>query len=356
MSVHIKTFIILLFSFSLLLSVPPKVQESTEGASSNQYINGSEIENLINTIPSERIENSDVQESLKAIRYIQSTQLLLQQVVLQLELISPEQLQQQLPSDIQQLHGLISLSPEQLQQQLKQISQQQVLPSQIGQIQLQRVELLLSLPFKDRQELLQKAVDVISADLQFVQQLISTPRTGQQQMLEQRVFDYQQRINAIDAIKDGQIIRLQQLVSAPTSLDSPAEQQEEGQAYPDTDRRGEEIEDENEQLEQESLSNQQDNNMTIVVSPGAATGQVQQYYQPNNAQVLSGSKVTWYNEDSVTHTATADDGSFETGSISPGSSSSITLQGGDTISYHCNIHPFMKASISLLDMTNGING
>jgi plastocyanin len=47
------------------------------------------------------------------------------------------------------------------------------------------------------------------------------------------------------------------------------------------------------------------------------------------------------------HTATADDGSFDTGNISPGASVSVTLQGQGEIGYHCNIHPFMTGYLQL---------
>lgn len=89
------------------------------------------------------------------------------------------------------------------------------------------------------------------------------------------------------------------------------------------------------------------NDMMIAISPGAGSQQVQRYYQPEITQVSEGSTITWDNRDSVTHTASADDGSFDTGSIFPGTSRSAVVQGSGVIPYHCNIHPFMTGSIQV---------
>jgi alcohol dehydrogenase (cytochrome c) len=89
------------------------------------------------------------------------------------------------------------------------------------------------------------------------------------------------------------------------------------------------------------------NTNTITIPQGAATQQVQQYYQPDPAQIQSGSQVTWQNKDSAPHTATADDGSFDTGNIAPGESGSAIVQGQGQISYSCTIHPFMKGIVQV---------
>src|SRR5919197_3294560 len=64
---------------------------------------------------------------------------------------------------------------------------------------------------------------------------------------------------------------------------------------------------------------------TIVIPQGAAAQQVQEYYQPNPAQISSGqTTITWVNKDSAPHTATAIDSSFDTGIINVGSGGSAT--------------------------------
>lgn len=100
---------------------------------------------------------------------------------------------------------------------------------------------------------------------------------------------------------------------------------------------------------QESSNQQNDKATTIVITNGSAARQVLLFYQPSPIEIVSGSKVTWYNQDSTTHTATADNGSFDTGGISPGASSSAILQDQGFIRYHCNIHPYMTGILQISD-------
>jgi plastocyanin len=58
-----------------------------------------------------------------------------------------------------------------------------------------------------------------------------------------------------------------------------------------------------------------------------------------------GSTVTFVNNDSVAHTATASDGTFSTGNIAPGESVPITLDQPGTYLYSCSYHPNMKGVI-----------
>jgi plastocyanin len=68
-------------------------------------------------------------------------------------------------------------------------------------------------------------------------------------------------------------------------------------------------------------------------------------FGPATLTVKRGAKVTITNRDSTTHTATADDGAFDTGDLDPGSSKTITLSKAGRYAYHCQIHSFMKAAI-----------
>jgi plastocyanin len=74
-------------------------------------------------------------------------------------------------------------------------------------------------------------------------------------------------------------------------------------------------------------------------------------YSPNHAPVSGGSTVTWNNVDSTPHTATADDGSFDTGIINSGSSSSALINTStetSTIPYHCSVHPEMRGILQII--------
>ena len=81
-------------------------------------------------------------------------------------------------------------------------------------------------------------------------------------------------------------------------------------------------------------------------------------YIPESSQESSGASVTWANKDTVAHTATARDGSFDTGIIQPSSSGSATVQGQGKVDYYCTIHPWMTASLTIggVSTTSGVSG
>ena len=68
-------------------------------------------------------------------------------------------------------------------------------------------------------------------------------------------------------------------------------------------------------------------------------------FSPNSITVQAGSTVTWVNNDTVPHTATGNNGEFDTGQIAPGGSASITFDNAGTFAYFCSIHPNMTATI-----------
>lgn len=73
---------------------------------------------------------------------------------------------------------------------------------------------------------------------------------------------------------------------------------------------------------------------------------IQNYsFTPETITVKKGTTVTWTNSDTVEHSATADDGSFNTGLIATGKTGSYTFDKTGTFSYHCTPHPSMKAKI-----------
>jgi plastocyanin len=61
--------------------------------------------------------------------------------------------------------------------------------------------------------------------------------------------------------------------------------------------------------------------------------------------VAAGTTVTWTNNDGMTHTVTADDGSFDSGNIAPGGTFTFKFISAGTVGYHCKIHSGMKASV-----------
>jgi plastocyanin len=72
-------------------------------------------------------------------------------------------------------------------------------------------------------------------------------------------------------------------------------------------------------------------------------------YQPDPVVVQAGGKVIWQNEDTAPHTATADDGSFDTGTIEKGKLGSATFKEPGTFTYFCEIHPTMHGTVEVVE-------
>jgi plastocyanin len=71
-------------------------------------------------------------------------------------------------------------------------------------------------------------------------------------------------------------------------------------------------------------------------------------FNPAHITVKRGTRVTWINRDMTKHTATASNGAFDSGILRPGQSYSHTFKtAGRTNKYHCEIHPFMKGSVTV---------
>ncbi len=70
-------------------------------------------------------------------------------------------------------------------------------------------------------------------------------------------------------------------------------------------------------------------------------------FVPKSLTVKAGTRVTWANHDQTAHTATADAGGFDTGTVNPSSSRTIDFKRPGTFTYHCSFHAFMTATITV---------
>jgi plastocyanin len=68
-------------------------------------------------------------------------------------------------------------------------------------------------------------------------------------------------------------------------------------------------------------------------------------FDPAQLNIAPGTKVMFMNNDTEAHTATADNGLFDTGVLEPGDTSWVLFEGAGTVTYHCELHPDMKGSI-----------
>jgi plastocyanin len=70
-------------------------------------------------------------------------------------------------------------------------------------------------------------------------------------------------------------------------------------------------------------------------------------FAPPELSIAAGTTVTWTNADGTPHTATAEDGSFDTGRIAPGASASQTFETAGSYPYICAFHPTMHGTITV---------
>jgi plastocyanin len=75
------------------------------------------------------------------------------------------------------------------------------------------------------------------------------------------------------------------------------------------------------------------------VGPGA--------FNPNPVTIASGDSVAWANNDLAIHRIVLDDGTYDSGDINPGSTSSATAALTASGAYHCIIHPSMTGTITV---------
>jgi LPXTG-motif cell wall-anchored protein len=71
-------------------------------------------------------------------------------------------------------------------------------------------------------------------------------------------------------------------------------------------------------------------------------------FTPALITIHVGDTVTWTNHGPSAHTATANNGSFNTGVLQKGQSASHTFNTAGTFSYICSIHPFMHGTVVVL--------
>lgn len=86
-------------------------------------------------------------------------------------------------------------------------------------------------------------------------------------------------------------------------------------------------------------------------SPAAGTGAPAQVtivdlrFEPAEIRIAARSTVTWTNEDPLPHTATADDGSFDSGTLQQGDTFNHSFENPGTFAYTCAIHPSMRGTV-----------
>jgi LPXTG-motif cell wall-anchored protein len=91
-----------------------------------------------------------------------------------------------------------------------------------------------------------------------------------------------------------------------------------------------------------------DKRTRTVVARAADTGNVvisDFKFTPGTVRVVEGDTVVWSNDGPSSHSATAKDGSFDTGVFGKGGSRQATFDNPGTFAYICKPHPFMKGTV-----------
>ncbi len=94
--------------------------------------------------------------------------------------------------------------------------------------------------------------------------------------------------------------------------------------------------------------NAQQNPANAAPVPGNAVTIQNFAYQPANLQVKVGATVTWTNQDTAPHTVTFRDSALTGSALLPkGQSFTYTFTKAGTVSYYCQVHPYMTAQVTV---------
>jgi plastocyanin len=90
-----------------------------------------------------------------------------------------------------------------------------------------------------------------------------------------------------------------------------------------------------------------DTEVEAAPEPPAEVKMAGSTFAPADVQLTVGDTITFVNDDQIAHTATADDGAFDSGTMEPGATFDFTAEKAGTISYVCEFHPGMTGTITV---------
>jgi plastocyanin len=77
------------------------------------------------------------------------------------------------------------------------------------------------------------------------------------------------------------------------------------------------------------------------------------FFYPADATIESGDSIVFINEGNEAHTVTSDDGQFDSGPLNPGEYVPVSFEGSGILTYHCEIHPDMVGSVTVVGDSGG---
>jgi plastocyanin len=101
-------------------------------------------------------------------------------------------------------------------------------------------------------------------------------------------------------------------------------------------------------VDQMNMTQPQKSSVTAAKPIGKNFVTIQNFaFSPATITIKKGQSITWTNEDSAGHSATADDNSWDTGFLPQGQSKTLAFNKVGTFTYHCSVHPNMKATVTV---------
>ena len=85
----------------------------------------------------------------------------------------------------------------------------------------------------------------------------------------------------------------------------------------------------------------------VVIARGAFVSSNPLFFVPSSLMVTPGTTVIWVNKDIASHTVTADDSLFGSGTLPPGGAFAMTFPSAGLHAYHCAFHPWMTGTINV---------
>lgn len=82
--------------------------------------------------------------------------------------------------------------------------------------------------------------------------------------------------------------------------------------------------------------------MTVTIVSNGGFG-----FSPQALTITVGTTIIWKNNTTAPHTVSSDSGAFDSGTIQPGGTFRFKFTSAGTFAYHCNIHPYMTATITV---------
>lgn len=101
-----------------------------------------------------------------------------------------------------------------------------------------------------------------------------------------------------------------------------------------------------------TLAYAQESQSVSIVEGSSIPNNPTGYYNPAElgseaSPIPVGSTVTWTNDDTTLHTATSEEGGFDTSIIAPGQTGEVTLDKAGEFEYICTLHPFMTGTVTV---------